>query len=366
MDAVAARKLQEAHVYYHELQKKLESINPSSEAYHNLMKELAALLPLVEGYQQLQQIQAEESDLQDLVQHEKDQELRSMAVEELGQLQQQAATLRESLLLQLLPPDNNEHADVVLEIRSSVGGEWAGDFAADLLEMYRQFAGHQGWRFEVLESKGTELGGIKSATALVSGTGVFGQLRWESGVHRATMVPENDKFGRMQTGTAVVVALPEVSEIDVQLDESDLRIETCRASGKGGQHVNTTDSAVRVVHIPTGITASCQNERSQGQNKAQALKVLRAKLHELEEQKQASKLSAQRKAAAGLANTNERIRSYNYQDGRVTDHRVGLSIQVDVGRFMGDGERLLEVIRAVKLQYQQEQLQQLLQEPQSD
>ncbi|WIA22516.1 hypothetical protein OEZ86_009510 [Tetradesmus obliquus] len=388
MQEVAERKLAEAHSRYQALQDTIADTSPASEAYQRLMKESAALLPLSEGYQQLQRLQKEAQGLAELASGEGDSELAALAEEELAGLQQQVraaaagtagdselaalaeeelaglqqqvAELRESLLLALLPPDSSEDANVVLELRASVGGEWVVGFAEDLLDMYRSFAGEQGWRFEVLESKSGDSGGIKSATALISGPGAFGQLRWESGVHRVTMVPSNSQ-GKMQTGTTVVIALPEASEVEVSIADTDLRIETCRASGKGGQHVNTTDSAVRVVHLPTGIAVSCQNERSQGQNRSQALRVLRAKLYEMELQKHAREQSAQRKAAAGNANTNERIRSYNYQDGRVVDHRVGLNINIDVPRFM-EGGRLGEVIAAVKLAHQQQLLQEMLAE----
>lgn len=360
MQEVAERKLAEAHSRYQALQDTIADTSPASEAYQRLMKESAALLPLSEGYQQLQRLQKEAQGLAELASGEGDSELAALAEEELAGLQQQVAELRESLLLALLPPDSSEDANVVLELRASVGGEWVAGFAEDLLDMYRSFAGEQGWRFEVLESKSGDSGGIKSATALVSGPGAFGQLRWESGVHRVTMVPSNSQ-GKMQTGTTVVIALPEASEVEVSIADTDLRIETCRASGKGGQHVNTTDSAVRVVHLPTGIAVSCQNERSQGQNRSQALRVLRAKLYEMELQKHAREQSAQRKAAAGNANTNERIRSYNYQDGRVVDHRVGLNMSMDVPRFM-EGGRLGEVIAAVKLAHQQQLLQEMLAE----
>eukprot|EP00877_Chromochloris_zofingiensis_P007860 jgi/Chrzof1/3327/Cz12g21010.t1 len=334
-------------------------VAPGTEQYLQLAKRESALRSVATSYQQLQSLQQQHAGLQELLDTESDDDLKQMALEEQQLLQHTISELQQSLIHELLPADESGSANVVLEIRAGVGGEWAADFANDLLRMYSQYAASQGWRVEVLEQTPTEMGGCKSASVLITGQGAYGQLRFESGVHRAQAVPFTEKNGKLQTGTATVAVLPDANEVDVRISESELKVDTYRSSGPGGQHVNTTDSAVRITHIPTGIVVQCQNGRSQHQNKAKAMSVLRARLHEHQMAKQAAEMNATRQAAVGQARFNERIRTYNYQEGRVSDHRIGVTVYGGVDRVLS-GEGLVELIEALQQQRQQEQLAQLL------
>jgi peptide chain release factor 1 len=260
-------------------------------------------------------------------------------------------------MVALLPKDEADERNVILEVRAGTGGDEAALFASDLFEMYRRYAGLHGWRFEVMDTAETGIGGYKEATASITGTGVFRRLKYESGVHRVQRVPATETQGRIHTSAATVAVLPEAEEVDIQIDDKDLRIDVFRSSGPGGQSVNTTDSAVRITHLPTGTVVSQQDEKSQHKNKAKAMKVLRARLYERERQRVDAERAADRKGQVGSGDRSERIRTYNFPQGRVTDHRVNLTLY-KIDKVMA-GEALDEVVDALAAQDEAERLAEL-------
>ena len=265
-----------------------------------------------------------------------------MAEEEVLTLKSEIAEIENKIRILLLPKDIDDEKGAILEIRAGTGGEEAGLFAADLLRMYEMYAQLNGWKFEVLEFSESGIGAIKEASASISGKGVFARLKFESGVHRVQRVPETEASGRIHTSTATVAVLPEAEDVDIHIEDKDLQIDTYRASGAGGQHVNKTDSAVRITHIPTGTVVAVQDERSQYKNKAKAMKILRAKIYENERMKQELARSADRKTQVGTGDRSERIRTYNFPQGRVSDHRINLTLY-KIDKIM-DGSALDEII----------------------
>jgi peptide chain release factor 1 len=257
---------------------------------------------------------------------EEDDELRQLIKEEIKLLEEKIERLEKELPLLLLPKDPNDEKNVIVEIRAGAGGEEAALFAAELMRMYQRYAERKGWKVEVLDINETGLGGVKEVVLRIEGKGAYSRLKYESGVHRVQRVPVTEAGGRIHTSTATVAVLPEVDEVEVEIRPEDLKIETMRASGHGGQHVNRTESAVRITHIPTGIVVSCQNERSQHQNKATALRILRAKLYELYQREQQEKIQKERRSQVGTGERSEKIRTYNFPQNRVTDHRIGLTV----------------------------------------
>jgi peptide chain release factor 1 len=283
-----------------------------------------------------------------------DTQIRDLARSEIQDLKEQLARIDEEIKVLLLPRDPNDEKNTLLEIRAGTGGEEAALFAADLFRMYSKFAEIMGWRVEIMSDHPTGMGGFKEIIALVEGQGAYSQLKYESGVHRVQRVPSTESQGRLHTSAVTVAVLPEAEEVDVVIDPEELRVDVFRSSGPGGQSVNTTDSAVRVTHLPTGLVVSCQDEKSQHKNKAKALKILRARLLDLKITEQQNKIAENRKSQVGSGDRSERIRTYNFPQNRLTDHRIGLTLyQLD--QIM-EG-RLNEVIEALNTHYQAEQLQ---------
>lgn len=271
-----------------------------------------------------------------------DKEIKEMAEQEYYHLKNKITEQEHKVKLMLLPKDIDDEKNAIIEIRAGTGGDEAGLFAADLFRMYSMYAALRNWKFEVLEFNDNGIGSIAKASASISGKGVYARLKFESGVHRVQRVPETEASGRIHTSTATVAILPEIEDIDIQIDDKDLRIETCRASGAGGQHVNKTDSAVRIVHIPTNVVVTMQDERSQHKNKIKAMKILRAKIYELNKSKKDSERAQDRKNQVGTGDRSERVRTYNFPQGRVSDHRINLTLY-KIDRIM-DGTELDEII----------------------
>ena len=318
------------------------------ELVAKLSREQKELTPLVEQFRQYQAKCRELAGLEDLL---GDPECRELARLEYDGVKAQVASLEETLRQQLLPKDPMDEKDVVMEIRAGVGGEEAALFAASLYRMYAMYVEKQGWRLETAGVSETELGGIKEISFLVEGAGAYARLKHESGVHRVQRVPETESGGRIHTSTCTVAVLPQVDEVEFQLDPNDLRSDTFRSSGAGGQHVNKTESAIRVTHLPTGTVVECQDQRSQYKNKDRALSILRSRLYERAVEEQEAAIAGERRSQVGSGMRNERIRTYNFPQGRVTDHRVGLTLY-KIDSIM-DGE-LEEIIDALRL-WDQEQ-----------
>jgi peptide chain release factor 1 len=310
-----------------------------------LSKEFSELSPVIKGIEELRRAEADLSAAAEMVQAGDDPDMKAMAEEEVQTLRERLPDLELKVKLSLLPKDEDDERNAILEVRAGTGGEEAALFAADLFRMYQRYAGLRGWRFELLDVSETGIGGVKEASASITGRDVFARLKYESGVHRVQRVPETEASGRIHTSAATVAVLPEAEEVDVKIDDKDLRIDVFRASGPGGQSVNTTDSAVRITHLPTGLVVIQQDEKSQHKNKAKAMKVLRSRLYELERQARDAARAADRKSQVGSGDRSERIRTYNFPQGRVTDHRINLTLY-KIDKVIG-GEALDELIDAL-------------------
>lgn len=315
----------------------------SSSDYPALSKEYSDLEPLAALITQWQQKHRALAEARDLA---NDPEMRVLAEEDLTTLPDEIANLETDIRLALLPKDADDSRNAIIEFRAGAGGEEAGLFAAVLFRMYHRYSEGQGWRFEVLSLSDTGIGGYREASALISGRNVFARLKFESGTHRVQRVPVTEAGGRIHTSTATVAVLPEAEEVDIDIRDQDVRIDVFRASGAGGQHVNTTDSAVRLTHIPTGIVISQQDEKSQHKNKAKAFKILRARLYDMSRQQQQQDEAAARRQQVGTGDRSERIRTYNYPQGRVTDHRINLTLYKLDKVLEGDLDDIIDALHA--------------------
>ena len=307
--------------------------------YRGYTKALAEMQPLVDAYREHKKLSEDIASTEELL---KDPEMREMAEEDLGPLQQRREELEGQIRILLVPKDPNDQKNVILEIRGGTGGDEAALFAADLFRMYSRYAERQGWKLEVLNLSDNGIGGIKEVIAMIEGRNAYSRLKYESGVHRVQRVPATEASGRIHTSTATVAVLPEAEEVDIQIQEKDLRVDTFCSSGPGGQSVNTTYSAVRITHIPTGLVVSQQDEKSQIKNRAKAMKVLRSRLYELEMQKQQDAIAKDRRTQVGTGERSEKIRTYNFRENRITDHRIGHTMHQLANALDGDLNELID------------------------
>ena len=302
------------------------SLITDAQAYAKAIKEYRSLTPIVEKYREYKRAESDIEEALLLIDEADDEELRSMAQDELKDAKSRLEKLSEELTVLLLPRDPNDDKNIIVEIRAGAGGEEAALFAAVLFRMYSMYAATVGFKVSVANANETELGGFKEISFTVEGDGAYSRFKFESGVHRVQRVPETESQGRIQTSTATVAVLPEVEDVEIEIKDSDLIYESCESSGAGGQHINKTESAVRLTHKPTGIVIECQEERSQFKNKDKALKMLRAKLYDIKQREQSEKVASDRRSQVGTGDRSEKIRTYNYPQNRVTDHRIGLTL----------------------------------------
>lgn len=349
------KKLDEVELRFEEVNHQLQdpSIAQDQKRYRSLMKELSDLQPVINSYRRYKSVNSQITDNKALLESESDDGLRQLAKEDLSSLERERGALEEQIKLQLLPKDPNDEKNIILEIRGGAGGDEAALFAEQLFTAYARYASDRSWRVEMMSASIGNVGGYREVIASISGDRVYSRLKYESGVHRVQRVPKTETQGRVHTSTVTVAVLPEVDEVDVQVDPNDLKIDVFRSGGAGGQSVNTTDSAVRVTHLPTNTVVICQDEKSQHKNKSKALKVLYARLKAAEEDKAVKNASEARLAQIGTGDRSERIRTYNFPQSRITDHRIGLTIhQLDA--VMGGAFEY--VIDPVIAHFQAEQL----------
>ncbi|MDF2556827.1 MAG: prfA [Bacillales bacterium] len=322
-------KLQSVEDRYERLNELLSdpTVISDSNKLREYSKEQAGIQEIVSVYRNFKNVRQQHADTREMLEENLDAEMREMVKDEFDSLTKELESLQEKIRILMIPKDPNDDKNVIMEVRGAAGGDEAALFAGNLFRMYTRYAESNGWKVEVLDSNPTGIGGFKEVVFMISGTGAYSKLKYENGAHRVQRVPETESSGRIHTSTATVACMPEAEEVDILINDNDIRIDTFCSSGAGGQSVNTTKSAVRVTHIPTGIMATCQDGKSQNSNKDQALKVLRARIYEIEQKKIQDELDATRKSAVGTGDRSERIRTYNYPQSRVTDHRIGLTLQ---------------------------------------
>ena len=337
-------KLDDILIHYEELMQELNnpSVTEDQNRFRKLMKEQADLADLVETYTQYKKAKQTVEDSLALLEEESDEEMREMAKEELSEAKKQIEALEQELKILLLPKDPNDDKNIILEIRAGAGGDEAALFASELYRMYVNYAEGHHWKVELISVNENGIGGFKEVVAMITGKGAYSKMKYESGVHRVQRVPETESGGRIHTSTATVAVMPEAEEVDVQIDMNDCRIDVMRASGNGGQCVNTTDSAVRLTHMPTGIVIYSQTEKSQLQNKEKAFRLLRSKLYDLELEKRQNSEAEERRSQIGTGDRSEKIRTYNFPQGRVTDHRIKLTLYKIDSIMNGDIQELLD------------------------
>lgn len=332
---------------YEELSLKVAdpAVISNQSVWQGYAKELGEMEPIVHKYAEYKKVvESIAEDKEILSDSSSDEEMRELAKMELSESEEQEKILNDELKKLLIPKDPNDQKNVVLEIRAGTGGEEAALFGSDLMRMYIRYAERRGWKTEIIDTNETGMGGIKEAVIMIKGKGAYSRLKYESGVHRVQRVPETESSGRIHTSAATVAVLPEVDDVEVDLDPNDVRVDVYRASGNGGQCVNTTDSAVRLTHIPTGIVVTCQDEKSQIKNKDKAFKVLRARLYDMKMQEQHDELAEERKSQIGSGDRSERIRTYNFPQGRVSDHRIGLTIYKLDNFLDGDIDEIVDAL----------------------
>ncbi len=338
--------LKSAETRYEEINNKLidPSIIDNYDEYKKLMKEHSDLEPIVSKYREYKRVAKDIDDAKDLLNQKLDKEFHEMVVSELEEAKLKLEKIETELKTLLLPRDPNDERSVIMEIRAGTGGEEAALFAGALFRMYSRYAERRHWKLEILDSNPTELGGFKEIVFAIEAKGAYSRLKYESGVHRVQRVPTTESSGRIHTSTATVAVLAEVDEVEVEINPDDLEIDTFRAGGAGGQHINKTDSAIRITHIPTGIVVSCQDERSQHKNKEKAMKVLRSKLYEIAQMEQDEEVAQARKSQVGTGERSEKVRTYNYPQSRVTDHRIGLTLYRLEEILDGDLEEIFDTL----------------------
>jgi peptide chain release factor 1 len=348
-------KLAQIEKSYEELTEQISQPEFMSDmsTYAKLMKQHRSLGEIVEKYREVRKLQDDLKGAKELAEMADDDEMKEMAWAEVAEIEAKLPPAEEALKFLLLPKDPYDEKNVILEIRAGTGGDEATLFAAEILRMYARYAERQGWKMEIMDAADTGVGGIKEAFAMIEGDNVYSKMRYESGVHRVQRVPQTETSGRIHTSAITVAVLPEAEEVDVQINQNDLRVDTFCSSGPGGQSVNTTYSAVRITHLPTNTVVSMQDEKSQIKNREKAMRVLRARLQEIEEQKQHDALSAERKQMVGSGDRSEKIRTYNFKENRVTDHRIGMTVhQLDL---VMEGQ-IDEFIDALRTHFQTEKL----------